>query len=366
MNKNFKKIIVATGGTGGHIFPALGLAKHFVQNNLEVEIVSDKRGSKYLKKNDGININIIDSSSIYGKNIFKALFSIIKIFFSLFRSFKFLLLKKPDIVFGMGGYSSFPICIASKILNIPFIIYENNLYLGRANRFLLPYTKQILVSYKELEGIPKKYENKVEIVGNIIRQEIINFSKDQNLDFHDKKIKILVLGGSQAAKIFAEKLPKIFEKCTKNGISLTIYQQCLPIQNEYLNNFYLNLNIEFETFNFSDNLLNYFSRTDLAITRSGSSMLAELLNSNIPFISIPLPTSADNHQLKNAIYYEKNHYSYMVEEKNLEEKLFTLLENIFNNKNLLKQIADKQMKYSDKSVYEKIDKILKKLKDEKH
>ena len=89
MNKDFKKIIVATGGTGGHIFPALGLAKHFVQNNLEVEIVSDKRGSKYLKKNYGININIIDSSSIYGKNIFKALFSIIKIFFSLFRSFKF-------------------------------------------------------------------------------------------------------------------------------------------------------------------------------------------------------------------------------------------------------------------------------------
>ena len=82
-------------------------------------------------------------------------------------------------------------------------------------------------------------------------------------------------------------------------------------------------------------------------------MLAELINSNIPFISVPLPTSADNHQLKNAIYYEKNHYSYMIEEKNLEEKLFNLLENIFNNKNLLKQIVDKQMKYSDKSVYEK-------------
>ena len=81
MNKDFKKIIIATGGTGGHIFPALGLAKHFVQNNLEVEIISDKRGSKYLKKDYGININIIDSSSIYGKNIFKALFSIIKIFF---------------------------------------------------------------------------------------------------------------------------------------------------------------------------------------------------------------------------------------------------------------------------------------------
>ena len=83
----------------------------------------------------------------------------------------------------------------------------------------------------------------------------------------------------------------------------------------------MNLNIEFETFNFSDNLLNYFSKIDLAITRSGSSMLAELINSNIPFISVPLPTSADNHQLKNAIYYEKNHYSYMIEGKKFGGKI---------------------------------------------
>ena len=77
----------------------------------------------------------------------------------------------------MGGYSSFPICIAATILKIKFIIYENNLIIGKANRYLLPFAKKIFVSYKDLEGIPEKYTSKVCEIGNLIRKEIINFKK---------------------------------------------------------------------------------------------------------------------------------------------------------------------------------------------
>ena len=76
----------------------------------------------------------------------------------------------------MGGYSSFPICIAATILKIKFIIYENNLIIGKANKYLLPFAKKVFVSYKELEGVPKKYEDKVFEIGNIIREEIIKFN----------------------------------------------------------------------------------------------------------------------------------------------------------------------------------------------
>ena len=76
----------------------------------------------------------------------------------------------------MGGYSSFPICIAASILRIKFVIYENNLIIGKANKYLLPLSKKIFVSYKELEGIPKKYNNKVFEIGNILRDEILNSS----------------------------------------------------------------------------------------------------------------------------------------------------------------------------------------------
>ena len=104
----------------------------------------------------------------------------------------------------------------------------------------------------------------------------------------------------------------------------------------------------------------------MAITRSGSSMLAELVNAKIPFISVPLPTSADNHQLKNAIYYEKNEYSYLIEEKDLNMKLFKLIKKINEKRSLLSQMVSKQRQYSDKSVYENIDKQVNKIINEEY
>ena len=269
--------------------------------------------------------------------------------------------NRPNLVFGMGGYSSFPVCVSAKILKIPFIIYENNLHIGKTNRYLLPYAKKIFVSYKELKGIPEKYQKKICEIGNIIRKEILHFQAGTDSNLIEKKLKILILGGSQAAKIFAEKLPEIFKNCKEAKISFKLYQQCLPEQNNLLINFYKDLNIEYEIFNFTKDILNYFSKVNLAITRSGSSILAELVNVKIPFISIPLPTSADNHQLKNAIYYEKKEYSYLIEEKNLNRKLFLLIKQISENNSLLSQMINKQKQYSDKLVYEKIEKQINKL-----
>ena len=366
MSKKLKKIVIATGGTGGHIFPAYSLAKHFIDNRIQVQITSDKRGLRYLKGYNDIKIVEIKSSTILKKNIFQLLFSILIIFYSIFRSLIFLLFNRPNLVFGMGGYSSFPVCIAAKILRIPFIIYENNLYIGKANKYLLPLARKIFVSNKEVEGISKKYSKKVFEIGNIIRKEILNFKVKIVHTEKEKKLKILILGGSQAAKIFAEKLTEIFKECHQAKIPLKIYQQCLPEQNKFLTSFYKNLNIDFEIFNFTNNILDYFSKINLAITRSGSSMLAELINARIPFISVPLPSSADDHQLKNAIHYEKNGYSYLIEEKDLNKKLFQLIKKINEDTSLLSQIISKQRQYSDKSVYENIDKQVEKIINEEN
>ena len=363
MNKKYKKVIIAAGGTGGHVFPAYSLAKHFIDNKIQVQIISDKRGLRYLKRYTDVKIVEITSSSIFKKNIFQLLFSLSIIVYSIFRSFIFLLINRPNLVFGMGGYSSFPVCIAAKLLRIPFIIYENNLYIGKANRYLLPLARKIFVSNKEVEGISKKYSKKIFEIGNIIRKEILDFKIKIDRSQKEKKLKILILGGSQAAKIFAEKLTEIFKECHKAKIPLQIYQQCLPEQNKFLTSFYKNLNIDFEIFNFTDDILSYFSKINLVITRSGSSMLAELINVKVPFITVPLPTSADDHQLKNATYYEKNGYSYLVEEKDLNLKLFQLIKKINEDSSILSQMISKQREYSDKSVYKNIDKQLNKMID---
>ena len=366
MNKKINKVLIATGGTGGHVFPAYGLAKHFASRRISVEIVSDKRGFKYLNQLNDIKISIINASSIYNKGFLEKLISLLVITYSIIQSFFLLISNRPKLVFGMGGYSSFPICIVAKLLNIPFIIYENNLHIGKANKFLLPFATKIFVARKELTGVPQKYEGKIFQTGNIIRKEILEFKSKLNDFKNDKSLKILILGGSQAAKIFAEKIPNILEKCHEDGVPLKIYQQCLPEQNNFLINLYKKNNLECEIFNFSSDIVKYFSKSNFVITRAGSSMLAELINVKIPFISIPLPSSADNHQLKNAIYYEKNQYSYLIEEKNLDEKLFKLIKKIHENRSLLSQMVAKQKLYSDERVYKIIDEKIDELLNEKY
>ena len=357
---NKKKILISTGGTGGHVFPALSLGKFLSKNGFLVTITTDERGYRFLKDLKKIELKIINSSPVL-LNFIKFFVSLAKILIAFFHSVLFLKKNKPKIIFGMGGYASFPVCLAGWLLRIPFIIYENNLHIGKANKYLLPYAKKVFVSYKEVEGISEQYHKKVCEIGNIIRKEILDFQVKFDSNQSDKKLKILILGGSQAARIFAEKLTEIFKDCHEAKIPLKIYQQCLPEQNKFLTSFYENLNIDFEIFNFTNNILDYFSKINLAITRSGSSMLAELINVKIPFIAVPLPSSADDHQLKNAIYYEKNGYSYLIEEKDLNEKLFQLIKKISEDKSLLSQIISKQRQYSDKSVYENIDKQINKI-----
>ncbi len=364
MNKKIETII-AVGGTGGHVIPGYNLAKHLNGKNFNINIVSDKRGCKFINKQNIFKVFILPSSPINTKNVLTFFISSIIILYSIFRSIFFLILNRPKIIFGMGGYASFPICIAASILKIKFLIYENNLIIGKANKYLLPFAEKILISHKEIEGINQKYEYKVVQIGNIIKNEIINFSKDYNQS-DNQKISILILGGSQAAKIFANILPSVFKNCSDQGILLKIYQQCLPEQNEDLKQFYKKNNLDFSIFNFSENIVEYFSKVNLAITRSGSSMLAELTNANIPFISVPLPSSAENHQLKNAIFYERKKLCFLIHEKDLNKKLIYLIRELYENNSILDEIKKNQRQYSDKNVYNNIDQLLKDIIDEKN
>ena len=360
-----KKIIIATGGTGGHVFPAYSLANYLISKNFNVILTTDKRGHKYLETNENINFIEIPAFPLKKENILHNFISILINFFSLLKSFLFLLFNRPLIIFGTGGYASFPICIAASILKIKFVIYENNMVIGKANKYLLPFAKKIFVSYKELEGIPEKFNEKVIEVGNIIREEIINANLYSEIKKFDH-MKILVLGGSQAARVFAEELPEIFKNLKNIKIPFKVFQQCQKNQNERLIEFYKNADIEFEVFNFTNKIIDYYSKANLVITRSGASALGELVNAKIPFISIPLPASADNHQYKNAQFYAKKGYGYLIEEKDIKEKLYPLLCSIFKDTTLLKNIITNQRQYSDKNTFKNLNILIEKISNEKN
>ncbi len=361
-----KKILIATGGTGGHVFPACSLANNLINKDYSVEITIDNRGLQYLKKYNHFNFKKISSSPLIKKNIFTILYSLIKIFLSIIKSIIVLIYSRPSIVFGMGGYSSFPVCIAASILRIKFIIYENNLIIGKANRYLLPFAEKILVSYKDLEGISKKHRYKIFEIGNIVREEILNstatFDKTETFD----TIKILVLGGSQAAKIFAEELPQIFAKLKNSEIPIKVYQQCQQEQNDRLAQFYKKVNIDNEIFNFSNKIIDYYSKVNLVITRSGASVLGELINVKLPFISIPLPSSADNHQYKNAEFYQKKGFGFLLDEKDIKNQLYNLINSIFKDNTLIKNTLFNQRQYSDKNIFKNLNIQLEKILNEKN
>ncbi len=361
-----KKILIATGGTGGHVFPAYSLANYLNKKNYNVKISIDERGHQFLKDYKDLRVVKIFSSPLVKKSTLNLIFSFLKILFSIFQSLIYLLFNRPNLIFGMGGYSSFPICLAASILRIKFFIYENNLTIGKANRYLLPFSSIVFVSYKDLEGIPSKFRKKVIGIGNIIREEIINFDSKNIEDYSFENLKILVLGGSQAAKTFAEMLPSIFKKIKKLNIPVKIYQQCQKEQTETLQNFYKEANIDSEIFNFTTNIKEYYTKSNLVITRSGASVLGELINVNIPFICIPLPSSADDHQTKNAIFYEKKGLGYLVKEKDINNDLFNIINSIYENNSLVKKILNNQSQYSDKNVFNNIKIHIEELLNEKN
>ena len=179
---------------------SIHLANFFKKENFFVKITSDKRGLKYLKNYKNFNVTEILASPLLKKNIFKLAFSTLTIVISIIKSLIFLIFNRPSIVFGMGGYSSFPICIAASFLKIKFIIYESNLILGKANKYLLPFAQENICFLQRTRRFLKNFRVKICEIGNIIREEIINFNNKSYDAEQFNSIKILVLGGSQAAK----------------------------------------------------------------------------------------------------------------------------------------------------------------------
>ena len=196
-----KKIIFCSGGTGGHVFPAISMINS-LKNERDIIFATDKRALKYIKSIK-CNIKIFDISPLEKKKFLSNMLSLIKLFFSFIFSIYFIFKNKIDMVFGFGGYVSFPILLAAQVLKKKIYLYESNLVLGRTNKFFVNSCEKIFTNSNKIKNIPKNKLHKFIEVGNIIREEIVNFSGINKKNKNDE-ITIIVLGGSQGAKIFGD------------------------------------------------------------------------------------------------------------------------------------------------------------------
>ena len=349
-----KKIIFTAGGSGGHIFPAINLMKHFSKKGFDVVLATDERGKKFIKDDQKIQPYILNAGTPTNKNILKKILSFFTIFFSIIKAIIILKKEKPDLVFGFGGYVSFPISFTSRFFNLPLVIYENNIILGRANKYLLTFAKKILLA-KKIENLPDKYKYKAYEVGPILEKKIINYA-DYNKPSDKKDFSVLVIGGSQGAEIFGTIIPSVIKMLKEKGRAIQIKQQCSKDQKNKIIDFYKKNEINNYVFEFDKNMLELILSSDLAITRCGASTTAELTHTLTPFIAVPIPQSIDNHQYLNAKYYEERGCCWILEQNSFTiENLFKLMEETINNKKKLEEIRKNMKKNDNKNVYTNVE-----------
>ena len=349
-----KKVLISTGGSGGHVIPAITIYNH-LKNIHKTFISTDIRGLTYL--NENYNTIVINTPKL--NNFFLFPFSLIKILFLTIKSL--FILKKNDIsiLISTGGYMSVPLCLAAKILGIKIFLLEPNMVLGRANKFFINFSKKLICYSKNLINLPPKVNQKLMIIKPLIRKEY--YETNTHLK-KDNIFTIIIIGGSQGAKIFDKLLNKSFINLASR-VSFKIIHQTSEKNINYLKNFYFQNNIENKVFSFDHNLNKILKQGDLCITRAGASSLAELSLLNIPFVAIPLPSSKDNHQYENAKYYKEQGCCWIIDQKSFDDQKFEkfLLELINKSENyMMKKNNLQKLNYQNtwNNVNQKILKII--------
>ena len=338
-----QRILISTGGSGGHVVPATILYEH-LKDKFHVFLSTDYRGMKFLDK-DKYNLETFNITPI-SKNIFLLPFQFFLIIYLIMKSIFFLRKKKIDILISTGGYMSLPLCLASKILNIKLFLFEPNMVLGRSNKFFIKACEKIFCYSNKIKNFPNKYINKISIIPALLRK---NFYDIKKADSIDKNINLLIIGGSQGAKIFDTLIKYSIIELSKK-YHLKIYQQTNSDNIEVLKNFYKDNNIDCELFDFSEGISNLMSKSNICITRAGASTLAELVFLNLPCVAIPLPTSKDNHQFENAFFYNEIGCNWILNQNEINDEAVTnKLFNIIDNKDefLVKKINMKNFSYQN-------------------
>ena len=345
-----KSILLVTGGTGGHVVPSIALLEH-LKNNFLIQIVTDARGSEYINKNK-YSYQLIDVPNLFSKFYLLPL-NIIKYLVSIFKSINFITKNKIDMLISTGGYMTFPFCIAAFFLKKKIILFEPNSVLGRSNKIVLKFSEAIICYNNNLKKFPKKYNFKKKIIQPILKKELYEIKKNKK-NFKEIK-KILIIGGSQGATFFDNKISDIIIEISKKKEFQIIQQISKKNLKERLQEKYNNTQLKYKFFEFTNISNDLYKDVDLAITRGGANTLSELSFLNIPFLVIPLPSARDNHQFHNSSYYYQKNCCWLIEQKNFDvDNILQLIFKIFNNSEDYGEKLNNLEKISEKNTWNNI------------
>ena len=295
-----RHFVLAAGGTGGHLIPAFALASELDARGHHVALITDERGANIPGKPDFLTAHVLPAGR-FGKNPlrwFSGMRAVLEgreMALRLFESFD------PAAVVGFGGYPALPALLAATSAKIPSVVHEQNAVLGRVNRLLAGRVDAIATSYAEVERLKYKFMDKVHLVGNPVRDEVLALREEDFPAFTDEGLfRILVTGGSQGARILSEVIPDglaMLPPPLRDRLQVT--QQCRPEDLDSVRERYLAHDIPAELGTYFEDMHERLADTHLFIGRAGASTIAELTAVGRPAILIPLPIATDDHQAVN-------------------------------------------------------------------
>ena len=320
-----KRVLLAAGGTGGHLFPAFALTEELKRRDVEVHIVTDERVDVMAGNSPADEMHVVPSATMKGKNPIALMKTALTLGRGVMAARRLLKKINPDFVLGFGGYPTFPPLIAAGQLEIKTGLHDQNAVMGRANKMLAKRVDVIGTSFPDVKYLPEGAKNKVRLTGNPVRdkvlavQDIAYPALDASaLAEGAQKFKILIFGGSQGARFFSDFFPAAFAELEGEVRSkLSIVQQCRTEDLDRVSALYEYSGIEAKCEAFFDDLPREMSQSHLVISRSGASTVAELAVCGRPAIMVPLPHALDNDQLLNAKMLENAGAGWILEQKNI-------------------------------------------------
>ena len=288
------RYILAAGGTGGHIFPALAVAEKLIADGHEALLYTDKRGQPMVEGK--IDYQLIISASPFNGGLLRRLSGLFLLTLGLLQSVIFMLFARPNAIMGFGGYPSFGPVFAGKLLGKPCYLHEQNAVMGRANRLLARQCRQTALTFAQTSRVPDNV--KTITTGLPVRTSFFATSA-----YHSKQdtCHIVVIGGSLGARIFADIIPEAICRLDPDlRAKLHITQQARPEQIAALRARYDDAQIKADIASFYHDIASLYEECDLIISRSGASSVSEIAASGRASILVPFALAMDDHQTGNA------------------------------------------------------------------
>lgn len=331
ITQGVKRVIVAGGGTGGHLFPGLAVAEELRRRLGQVELlfVGTKKGieARVLPER-GERVEFLEVSPLKGRSPVDLLRSVSRLPTALAAARRIVRDFAPDLVVGVGGYAAGPVVAAAKTLGIPTALLEQNAHVGLTNRWLAKVVGRAYISFEET--LPS-FGSGARLLGNPVRADLVALAQRASSDpegFEARASTVLVIGGSQGAQALNEAVPSAIALLKGRHPEVRVVHQCGRGSEETVRQAYSQHGIEAEVVPFIDDMAEAYGNAALVIARAGATTLAELSALGRPSILVPYPFAAEDHQTKNARAFEAAGAAMCIPQSEITENLSTAIDSV--------------------------------------